>query len=229
MNQVNFSLPIRVMLVDDHQTMLWGMQQLIDSKKPRMEVIGVASTAEEIMEKSIRLEPDVIVLDVDLGGKSSISLLPALLEKCKAKVLIFSGMRDEKILDSAILHGARGLVGKEEPANVLPKAIERIHAGELWLDRETSGRLFQQMHTQRNTKDNKGSDKLSHLTPKELKVLDLVVRESGLSNKALAQRLFMSEYTLRNHLSSIYHKLDVDNRLSLYVYASKLNLLSREI
>lgn len=227
-NEHTFTSSIRVMLVDDHLTMLWGLQQLIDSQKPIMEVVGIVSRKEEIVESTLRIQPDLIVLDVDLGNETSISVLPQLFSACKTKVLIFTGMHDEKLLDTAILCGARGLVRKEESTEVVLRAIKRIHAGELWLDRETTGRLFSEMHAPQKAKPTKDSEKICRLTPKERQVIDLILQQSGLQNKKLAQCLCMSEHTLRNHLTSIYQKLGVDNRLGLYVYASKLNLSRKE-
>ena len=216
---------IRVMLVDDHQTMLWGLTRLIESERPRMDVVGTATTSDEALTQIGLLQPDVILLDIDLGGTSTIQVIPGLLANAGSKVLIFTGSRDQKMLDLAIRSGARGVLCKDASAEHVIKAIEKIAAGEIWLDRQTLGRVFSEFVAPRAPPpQNSALSKCSNLTAKEQKVVADVVKSSGASNAILAERLFISEHTLRNHLTSVYHKLGVSNRLELYVYAVKHEL-----
>ena len=213
---------IRVMLIEDHPTMLWGLQQLIDSEKPTMEVVGTATTCAEALAKIDPLTPDVILLDIDLGGQSTLDILPALLSNAVSRALIFTGVREQKTLDLAVLRGARGILSKDAPADQVLKAIEKTHQGELWLGRETLGRVFGQVMDPGAThRQDPETEKQSRLTTKERKVVQVVLEGSGALNKALAEQLFISEHTLRNHLTSIYEKLGVSNRLELYIYATK--------
>ena len=216
---------IRVMLVDDHQTMLWGLTRLIESERPRMDVVGTATTGDEALTQIGSLQPDVILLDIDLGGTSAIQVIPGLLANAGSRILIFTGSRDQKMLDLAILSGARGVLCKDASAEQVIKAIEKIAAGEIWLDRQTLGRVFSEFVTSKvSPPQNSALGKYSNLTAKEQKVVADVVKGSGASNAVLAERLFISEHTLRNHLTSVYHKLGVSNRLELYVYAVKHEL-----
>lgn len=215
--------PIRVLLVDDHQTVLWGLQQLVASRQPAMAVAGAASKAEDALQLARALQPDVILLDMDLGAADGVQLIPQLQACCRARILVLTGLRDEARLDQAVLKGARGIVRKEAPADVVLKAIESVHRGELWLDRITTARVFQYQQ-QREQLQAAQKSKCAMLTPKEGEIVRSLVEHSGLNNKELAALLFMSEHTLRNHLSSIYQKLDVDSRLKLYVYAVKNGL-----
>ncbi len=216
---------IRVMLVDDHRTMLWGLEKLIQGERPTMEVVGVARSCEDAVAKAQLLVPDVILLDLDLGGKSALDILPALLSNGSSRALILTAERTQAILDLAVLHGARGVLCKDAEAEQVLKAIEKTHQGELWLDHGTLGRVFGEfMSTKTAHKLDPEQDKKATLTARERKIVQAIVEESGASNKAIAQRLFISEHTLRNHLTSIYHKLDVGNRLELYVYAVKHQL-----
>lgn len=123
-------------------------------------------------------------------------------------------------MDEAILNGARGIVRKEEPAERLLLAIEKVVMGEFWLDREATGRMFDAFML-RDAHATREKQKLGLLTEKEKKVIKAVLEDAAASNKLLAQKLFISEHTLRNHLSSIYQKLEVENRMSLYMYATK--------
>ena len=213
------------MLVDDHQTMLWGLTKLIESEKPRMKVVGTATTCDEALAKIGLLHPDVILLDLDLNGVSALEVLPALLSNSASNVLIFTGARDQATLDLAIFKGARGVLRKDASAEHVIKAIEKTAAGEIWLDRQTLGRVFSEFVVPKAPPQRDPDvEKHKSLTAREQKVIYAVVEGSGALNAALAERLFISEHTLRNHLTSIYHKLGVSNRLELYVYAVKHQL-----
>lgn len=216
---------IRIMLIDDHQTMLWGLAKLIESEKPRMELVGTAQTCDEALTKIGLLNPDVILLDLDLGGTSALDILPALLMNPATRVLIFTGARDQALLDLAVFGGARGVLRKEASAEEVLKAIEKTAAGEIWLDRETLGRVFSEFMSPKAVhKHDLETEKQAGLTLRERKVIHAIVEGTGALNKALAERLFISDHTLRNHLTSIYQKLGVSNRLELYVYAVKHQL-----
>jgi two-component system nitrate/nitrite response regulator NarL len=216
---------IRVMLVDDHQTMLWGIEQLIRGEAPRMEVIGAARNSDEALALAASLAPDVILLDVDLNGRCSVDILPALITNGVSKVLLLTGTSDQDTLDRAVRCGARGILHKRAaPAEVL-KAIEKVNGGELWLDHVALGRVLGHfMNPVATPKPDPDAHRRASLTAKERKVVQAVVEGNGALNKAIAQQLFISEYTLRNHLTSIYQKLHVANRLELYVYAVKHGL-----
>lgn len=215
---------IQVLLVDDHQTVLWGLQQLIGGRYPEMAVAGTSSNAEEAIGLARSLQPDVILLDMDLGDSDGAQLIPELLARCAARILILTGVRDDARTDEAVLRGARGVVRKEAPADVVLKAIASVHRGELWLDRLTTARVFQYQQ-QREQRQAIQKSTLAVLTPKEREIVHKVVEHSGVNNRELAKLLFMSEHTLRNHLSSIYQKLNVGSRLNLYVYAVKNGLV----
>jgi len=213
------------MLVDDHQTMLWGLRTLIDGEAPRMEVVDTATCIQEALTKASQIIPDVILLDLDLNGTSTLNILPALVANGQSRVLMFTGTYDQEALDNAILIGARGILRKDVPAEHVLKAIEKIHLGELWVDQGTLGRVFGHMMSPvRTAKLDAEAQKQATLTAKERKIIQTMVDEGGIVNKTLAQCLFISEHTLRNHLTSIYHKLGVGNRLELYVYAVKHGL-----
>lgn len=218
---------IRVMLVDDHQTMLWGLTKLIESEKPKMEVVGTAQTGPEALEKINQLCPDIVLLDLDLAGTSALDLLPALQSKPGLRVLIFTGERDQEKLDLAVFRGARGILRKDSSAEHVIKAIEKTAEGEIWLDRGTLGRVFSElMNPKAVPKYDPEAEKKANLTTRERKIIHVVVQGNGALNKTLAQQLFISDHTLRNHLTSIYQKLGVNNRLELYVYALKHQLVS---
>ena len=217
--------PIRVMLIDDHPTMLWGLEKLINAETPRMSVMATARNAEEALACLAHETPDVVLLDLDLDGRNGLDLLPALLHQGRTRVLVLTGERQQNILDQAVQKGARGILRKDASAEHVLKAIVKTHEGELWLDRSTLGRVFTEFRDPVSArKPDPETLRQASLTARERRIIALVVQSQGASNKALAQSLFISEHTLRNHLSSVYQKLDVANRLELYVYATRHQL-----
>jgi DNA-binding NarL/FixJ family response regulator len=216
---------IRVMLVDDHRIVLWGMERLIEGEKPSMEVVATATTCESAMELAGATTPDVVVLDVDLLREDKSDLVAALADRHGSRVLILAGARDGKMHDMAVLHGACGVVRKEAPPATLLNAIRKVHEGQLWLDRATTGRLFVELSRR---KEDPAKDpeklKLASLTLREADVVRTLVTKPGADNRKLAASLNIGEHTLRNHLSRIYDKLGVPNRLELYVFAQRNGL-----
>lgn len=213
--------PIRVMLVDDHRSVLWGLEKLINNEKPRMQVVAKATSRASALELAAQTSPDVIVLDLDLGGENGSEIIPELVDNRRTRVLILTGMRDAKLREASVLLGACGLVDKEAPAETLLKAIEKVHGGELWLDRTTTGSIFVKLSTPKVEKVDPEADKIASLTAREREIVEQIGSEPGSDNRALAEKLGMGEHTLRNHLSRIYDKLGVANRLGLYVYAQR--------
>jgi DNA-binding NarL/FixJ family response regulator len=122
--------------------------------------------------------------------------------------------------DRAVRAGARGIVHKEDPPEIVPRAIRKVHIGEFWLDRITVARLFGELlGTRSNVRPTAAQEQWSRLTARERQIIALVVANPSSSTRTLAAALHISEHTLRNHLTSIYAKLDVANRLELFVYA----------
>ena len=216
---------ITVLLVEDHQTMLWGLQTLIDAERPRMAVVGTARTVSAALSAAAQLVPDVILLDLDLGGVDTLEFLPELLSNGLSRVLVLTAARHTETLDLAVRRGARGILHKDVTAEHVLKAIEKIHRGELWFDAGTMDRVFGQLLGARRAPGPAPvQEKHASLTPRERAIVSAAVEHSGSANHVVAQRLFISEHTLRNHLTSIYRKLDVSSRLEMYVYAIRHGL-----
>ena len=216
------TLPIRIMLVDDHRSVLWGLEKLIESEKPRMEVIGTATNSAEAMSLLAAIFPDVIMIDLDLNGESGINIIPNLIDSSTAKVLVLTGSRDLSLRDSAMLAGARGIVEKGETAETILKAIEMVHQGELWIDRSTTSRIFNELSRKKTAEsDDPEQRKIATLTRKERLTTAEIGSDATASTKIIANRLCISENTLRNHLTAIYSKLELSSRLELFVYANK--------
>ena len=213
--------PIRVLLVDDHQSFLWGMVKLIESDSPNMQVMGTASDIAEALAILEQEQPDVILLDIDLHGVNSLDSMPLFRNASSAIVLILTGARDSEMHERAVLAGARGVVQKEAPAELILKAIKKVFEGEIWLDRITTARVFGKLLDHSNHQPSPETIKIASLTAREREIVDVMMKQGRSTNKQIAAHLNMSEHTLRNHLSSIYSKLEVENRLDLVMYAVK--------
>ena len=211
--------PIRVLLVEDHKIMLWGLERLIEGEQPHMQVIGKASNKTEVFAFLKFSKPDVVLLDLDLNGKNSLDFLEELLRESHAHVLVLTASQDPVVHQHAIINGASGVVLKSENADVILRAIKYVHAGELWYDRAATSRLLRSLNATVSISSKAiPHSKIETLTPKERQVISAMALIPGARNKAVADRLFMSEHTLRNHLTSIYAKLDLENRLELCMY-----------
>jgi two-component system, NarL family, nitrate/nitrite response regulator NarL len=211
--------PIRVLLVDDHRCVLWGLAKLIESARPQLELVDIATCHSEALAAMQKYRPHVVLLDLDLGGESGFDLVPQLASQ--AAVLILTGLRDPAAQERTVVAGARGVIYKTEPAELILKAIGRVHAGEPWLDRSAMGRVLQTLSRRQGTQS---EPPYATLTAAERKVVAAVVRQKSAPNKVIAEALHLSEHTLRNHLSSIYGKLGINKRVDLVLHAMEHQL-----
>jgi len=219
------SAPIRVFLIDDHLSILWGLRRLIDSGKPAMQVVGSARNCSEALKLIEDSAPDLILLDIDLGTENGVDEMPRLLARSNAKILVLTGVRDKAVHDNAVLAGARGIVEKEAPAETILRAIEKVYEGQVWLDRVATARMFMGLSRggAAHAVDPEEA-KISSLTDREREIVAVTAAHAGATAKTIAVALHISENTLRNHLTSIYDKLEVANRLELFAYAHKHSL-----
>ena len=160
--------PIRVMIVDDHKAILWGLERLVESANHRMQVVATASSRVEMLAEAGSTNPDVILLDLDLNGENAIDYLPDLQKLSAARVLILTGDRDPGVQQAAVVKGARGVVGKDEDASVLLEAIEQVHAGEVWIDRKLMGKILSTLTGASPApvaKEDSETKKIANLTP----------------------------------------------------------------
>ena len=221
--EINAAKPINIFLVDDHKTILWGLERLVESAAPHMAVVGKATCRAELFAQLISTHPDIILLDLDLSGESGLDCLPELVGRTSAQVLVLTSTSDPKVHQQAVMRGARGVIHKQESAEIILRAIEKVQQGEVWLDPATIGRVMTAVALGR-TADPEAA-KIADLTPKERQIIAVIVREKGARNKVIADKLHISEHTLRNQLTTIYSKLDVAGRLELYLYATEHHLV----
>ena len=213
---------IRVMLVGEYRVALLGLERLINERRPAMEIAATATSCSLACTLAARLRPDVVVIDPEHGCDNVDAIIPALVADHGARVLMLVGQRDQSVRESYVMRGASGVVQKDEAPETLLKAIEKVHCGELWLDRSTIGKLFVEISRRKQDANaNPEQVRLASLTQREHDVVRKLLTVPGADNKKLATSLHIGEHTLRNHLSRIYDKLGVPNRLELYVFATR--------
>ena len=211
--------PIRILLVDDHKSFVEAMTMVIETQQPRMQVAATANTPADAIEAAGREHPDLILLDMDLGTTTGLDLMPELLKASDAKVLFLTGSQEPAVHNDAILKGARGVILKTESAKVILRAIERVHAGEIWASNATLSSIFDQLNRQKNAPPDPDQLKIASLTAREREIIAALVNFESSTNDELADRLCISNSTLKNHLTTIYAKLAVANRIQLLKYA----------
>lgn len=219
----NASRAIRVFVAEDHQITLWGLRRLIDASRPHMEVVGSASSRSELLNHDAAADADVILLDLDLAGEDSAAALDDLRRRCPGRVLVLTGADDVARHRAAVLKGARGVVHKSEPAEVILRAIEKVNLGEVWLHRTLLGDvlgLLTDVRPSAPAPRDPAVERAASLTPREREIVSTMVRRAGAKQLAVADELGMSEHTLRNHLTTIYAKLGVRGRLELHLFAT---------
>lgn len=219
--QMSIDSNIRILIVDDHLLVRTGLRMLIDNERD-MTVVGQAANRAEALALAKSEQPNLILLDIDLGDENGLDFLAELSKTVPGvRILVLTGLRDLDSHRRAARSGAAGLVLKEHAADVLLKAIKKVHQGELWLDRSMMGNLLREM-THGPAKLDAEASKISTLTPREREVITLV--GEGLKNRDIGSRLFISETTVTHHLSSVFAKLGVSDRLELVIYAFANNL-----
>jgi DNA-binding NarL/FixJ family response regulator len=210
--------PIRVMVVENHQLILWALTKLINEHRPHMEVTAVAGTQADALQQLSVAAPDVVLLKYELAVMTQQSALPEVLTRGRHTLLFAEDVETETLAHS-LRCGAHGMLSRRSSADEIIKAIGKTHDGELWFGREATCLALSALRGGEPVRTQPSRDSLELLTPRERRVLQAVIANKVRTNKDLAKRLFISESTLRNHLSSIYQKLGVSNRLDLYVYA----------
>jgi len=216
---------IKVLLLDNQITVRAGIKLLLESRT-NIAVVGEAANCDEAISLAKRKLPDIILTELlpdEVGGLNYVSDLAAL--SARSRVVVLTSIADGELQYRAIQLGAMGLVLKTKEPETLFKAIEKVHQGEAWLDRSTIAKvLSDRARPVRNGGEAHESIKIDNLTRRERDIIMLVAR--GLKNKQIADQLTISDITVRHHLTSIFHKLDVADRFELIIYAYRNGICS---
>jgi DNA-binding NarL/FixJ family response regulator len=248
--QETVSKTIRILLVGDQAIVREGIKLLLESQ-PGLAVVAEAANSVDAITATRQFQPDIVLLDLDLGGSTGHHCLAELLAASpQSRVLVLTGTQDLDLHYHAIYQGAMGLVRKIEAAEVLLEAVRKVYIGEVWLDGALMARLLNDLwlarggqasgETNGSGHHNSDSNGVNHRQPivqhppaeEAVKIAQLTERErevvllvgEGLRNQQIANRLFISVITVRHHLSSIFSKLEVEDRFELAIYAYRYGL-----
>jgi two-component system nitrate/nitrite response regulator NarL len=209
---------IRILMIDDHAMLRAGLRMIIESHIG-LEVVGEAENRREALAAIANEIPDIILLDLDLGDENGIDLLPELIAAVPdARIILLTGLRDLEVQRRAILLGAMGLVSKHKAAETVIRAIQKVYAGEVWLDRAMIASILND-RVSPSVSPNQSAEalRIAKLTDREREVIKLI--GEGIKNRQIAERMYISEATVRHHLTSIFAKLGVADRFELVIYA----------
>ncbi len=207
---------VRIFLVDDHEVVRRGLIDLLSSD-PELEVVGEAGSVAQATARVPAAQPDVAVLDVRLPDGNGIELCRELLSRMPdLRCLILTSYTSDEAMLDAILAGASGYVVKDIKGMDLARAIKDVGAGRSLLDNRAAAALMSRLRGEAER-----SDPLSGLTQQERVLLELLAE--GLTNRAIAARMFLAEKTVKNYVSRLLAKLGMQRRTQAAVFASKLN------
>jgi len=210
---------IRIVIADDHPIFRDGLRKLLSLEKD-FEVVGEANDGEETLDVVREKEPDILLLDLRMPARDGLSVLQRLKNlPSKIRVIVLTASEDKNEFVQAMKHGCAGIVLKQTATQMLYKSIRKVHAGEIWLDSHTTAAVMRQFAApvrapagfERALRDR------NPLSQREREIVSLVAQ--GFKNKEIAERMFISEQTVKNHLHNVFDKLGVADRLELALYA----------
>ena len=206
---------LRVLLVDDHEVVRQGVKALLEAQDS-VTVVGEAGSASDAVRRVGYDSPDVVVMDVRLPDGSGVDACREIRSRFpNVKVLMLTSYADEEALVSAIMAGAAGYVLKRIDSDELVRSIERVGKGESLLDPEMTERLFRKIRGEAEE-----DPLLGRLSPQERRILDLIAE--GMTNREIADELFLAEKTVKNYVSNLLGKLEMKRRSEAAAYAARL-------
>lgn len=209
---------IRIVIADDHPIFRDGLRKLL-SLEDDFDVCGEARDGNEVMEVVRQTEPDILLLDLRMPGMDGLTVLQNLKSSgTRTRIIILTASEDKNEFVQAMKLGCSGIVLKQTATELLYKSIRKVFAGEIWLDSHTTAAVMRQFASpgRISATDRKGRER-SPLSQREREIVALVAQ--GFKNKEIAEKIFISEQTVKNHLHNIFDKLGVSDRLELALYA----------
>src|SRR6267378_1667246 len=211
---------IRLVIADDHPIVRDGLKKLL-LLEDDFDIVGEAGDGREVLEKVRDLDPDVLLLDLRMPNLDGLATLQALAQVNKrTRVIILTASEDKNEFVQAMKLGCSGIVLKQTAPDLIVKSIRKVHGGEIWLDSHTTAAVMRQFAGPGSEAASAGGGKSrerSPLSTREREIVQLVAQ--GYKNKEMAEKMFISEQTVKNHLHNIFDKLGVSDRLELALYA----------
>jgi DNA-binding NarL/FixJ family response regulator len=206
-------MPIRLVLADDHPLVLEALERLFELH-PDFQVLAQCANVAETLQAVRQHRPDVLLLDLCMPETGGLSVLRHIKKAgLPTRVVLLTGVTDEDAMLEAIHLGVCGVVLKDTPPELVLQCVRAVHAGAQWLERRSISQALERLLCL----EARRRQSQSGLTPRELEIVQLV--EAGLRNKEIADRLSLSEGTVKVYLNRIFEKFHVANRLELMRYA----------
>jgi len=213
---------IRVMLIEDHSMVRQGLKQLIELEND-IKVVAEAADGNQAADYYMLEKPDVVLMDINMPKKNGLQALELIKQlDPNAKIIMLTIHSDREYLFQSLQLGASGYVLKDADGYVLIDAIRKVYEGETYIQPTMTKELVMEYQKQ-TQKGRTSARKDTVLSDREIEVLRLVA--NGLLNKEIAQVLYISEKTVKNHISNIFKKLNVSDRTQAAIYALKHNLI----
>ncbi|HEX5148455.1 MAG TPA: response regulator transcription factor [Candidatus Limnocylindrales bacterium] len=217
MNNLEATSPMRLLVVDDHEVVRQGLVALLE-RREAFQVVAEAGTVAESIEQARRHQPDIVIMDVRLPDGSGIEACRAIrAELPTTRVVMLTSYPDEEAVLSAIVAGASGYLLKQIRGRDLVAALETVGRGGSLLDPAVTERVLERIR--RIASGASESDEISQLTSQERKILLLVAE--GKTNKEIASEIFLSDKTVKNYVSSILAKLNLERRAQAAAFVAK--------
>ncbi len=211
---------IRVMIADDHGLIREGIKQILELEKD-ITVIGQANDGEEAFFMAMELKPDIILLDINMPKSNGIETLRRFKDMgVKSKVIILTIHEDKEYILKTLKLGANGYMLKDSSADSLIRGIRDVAKGEKYIQPSVADLVSATSNYDEYLNDS--IVKINSLTKREYEVLILIAE--GLNNKDIAEKLYISEKTVKNHVSNIFKKLDLNDRVQAAIFAYKNNI-----
>jgi two-component system, NarL family, nitrate/nitrite response regulator NarL len=214
---------IRILIADDHAVFRFGLRTLLEAE-PRFMVVGEASDGSEVIKLTSLLKPAVLMLDLAMPGLTGIEVLRELASgHRKVRTIVLTAAIEKKQIVEALQLGARGILLKDAAIQLVTKCIEKVLDGEYWVGREGVTSLMDYLQGMKQGTQEKKEPIVLEFTPREREIISAIL--IGSMNKEIAARLSISEDTVKCHLSNIFAKARVSNRLELAIWATNQGLL----
>jgi two-component system, NarL family, response regulator DevR len=208
-------MTVRVFLLDDHEVVRRGVRELLEAQDD-FEVVGEASTAEEAVARIPPTQPDVAIVDMRLPDGNGVEVCREVRSRdAGIQCLILTSFADDEALFDSIMAGAAGYLLKQIKGTDLIDAVRRVASGQSLLDPEITARVLERLR-----KGPEEDERLARLSEQERKILELIAE--GLTNRQIAERMFLAEKTVKNYVSNLLAKLGMERRTEAAVFAARL-------